>query len=68
MRIQKDHLAHGFGENGYIEVFLYKGMNVTDLQINEIYNVIDKVGNKVNIQDVPVVFSNSRFYPRCYRN
>ena len=36
-------------------------MNVTDLQINEIYNVIDKVGNKVNIQDVPVVFSKTDF-------
>lgn len=49
-------LAHGFGENGTVEVYLYKGMNVTDSQINEIYNVISKIGNTTNTQDVPVIF------------
>jgi len=54
-------LGHGDGENGCIEVYLYKGMNVTDNQIDEIYNVINKLGNKLNIQDVPVVFFKSDF-------
>jgi hypothetical protein len=54
-------LGHGDGENGCIEVYLYKGMNVTDNQIDEIYNVINKIGNKLNIQDVPVVFFKSDF-------
>jgi hypothetical protein len=54
-------LAHGSGENGCFEIFLYKGMNITDYQINEIYNVINKIGNKLNIQEVPVVFFKSDF-------
>jgi hypothetical protein len=54
-------LGHGFGENGTFEVILYKGMNVTDNQIDEIYNVINKIGNKLNIQDVPVVFFKRDF-------
>jgi streptogrisin B len=48
--------AHGFEENGTMEIFLYKGMNVTDSQINEIYDMINKIGNKENIQNVPVIF------------
>jgi hypothetical protein len=54
-------LGHGFGENGTFEVYLYRGMNVTDNQIDEIYNVINKIGNKLNIQDVPVVFFKRDF-------
>jgi hypothetical protein len=54
-------LAHGDGVNGCIEIDLYKGMNFTDNQIDEIYNVINKIGNKLNIQDVPVVFFKRDF-------
>ncbi|MDQ1255163.1 MAG: hypothetical protein QG646_4442 [Euryarchaeota archaeon] len=54
-------LGHGFGENGTFEVILYKGMSVTDSQIDEMYNVINKIGNKLNIQDVPVVFFKRDF-------
>jgi hypothetical protein len=54
-------LGHGFGENGTFEVYLYKDMNVSDSQINEIYNVINKTGNKMNIQNVPVVFLKRDF-------
>jgi hypothetical protein len=54
-------LGHGFGENGTFEVILYKGMSVTDSQIDEMYNVINKIGNKLNIQNVPVVFFKSDF-------
>ena len=54
-------LGHGFGENGTFEVYLYKDMNVSDNQIDEIYNVINKIGNKMNIQNVPVVFLKRDF-------
>lgn len=54
-------LAHGYGENGSIKIFLYKDMNVTDSQISEIYDVINEVGNKTNIQNIPVVFLKSDF-------
>jgi hypothetical protein len=54
-------LGHGFGENGTFEVYLYKGMTVTDSQIDEMYNVINKIGNKLNIQDVPVIFFKRDF-------
>ncbi|WP_156161153.1 MULTISPECIES: hypothetical protein [unclassified Methanosarcina] len=51
-------------------------MNVTDTQINEIYNVINAIGNKKNIQDIPVIFKKSDFvkdavasgYDTKYRN
>lgn len=54
-------LGHGFDENGSVRVVLYKNMNVSDSQINEIYNVINKIGNKKNIQNVPVVFLKRDF-------
>lgn len=54
-------LGHGFDENGSVEVILYKDMNISDSQINEIYNVINKIGNKKNIQNVPVVFLKRDF-------
>ena len=54
-------LGHGFNENGTLDVILYKGMNVSDSQINEIYNMINNIGNKRNIQNVPVVFLKRDF-------
>jgi len=55
-------LGHGLNFNGYIEVMLYKEMDVTDSQINEMYNVINKKANGASIQDIPVVFSKSDFF------
>ncbi len=55
-------LAHGFNFDGYIEVVFYKGMNVSDSQINEIYNVINKKVNEASVQDVLVVFKKSDFF------
>lgn len=34
-------------------------MNITDPQINEIYNVISKRANELSIKKVPVVFGKS---------
>jgi hypothetical protein len=55
-------LEYGFNFDGYIEVVFYKGMNVSDSQINEIYNVINKKANEASVQDVPVVFKKSDFF------
>ncbi len=55
-------LAYGLNFDGYIEVALYKGMNVSDSQINEIYNVINRKANEASVQDVPVVFKKSDFF------
>jgi len=54
-------IAHGWNINGYFEVTLYKGMNVTESQINEIYNTINKRANKASIKEIPVVFLKDDF-------
>lgn len=55
-------LAYGLNFDGYIEVVLYNEMNVTDSQINEMYNVINKKAIESSVQDVPVVFKKSDFF------
>jgi hypothetical protein len=55
-------LAYGLNFDGYIEVVLYKGANITDSQIDEIYNVISKKASEASVQDVPVVFGKSDFF------
>lgn len=55
-------LAYGLNFNGYIEVTFYKGANITDSQIDEIYNVISKKASEASVQDVPVVFDKSDFF------
>jgi hypothetical protein len=55
-------LAYGLNFDGYIEVVLYKEMNVTDSQINEMYNLINKKAIESSVQDVPVVFKKSDFF------
>ncbi|WP_269849960.1 hypothetical protein [Methanosarcina horonobensis] len=54
-------IGYGFDINGYFEVVFYEGMNVTDSQINEIYNVISKRASEVSIKEAPVVFGKSDF-------
>jgi hypothetical protein len=54
-------IGYGININGYFEVILYENMNITDPQINEIYNVISKRANEVSIKKVPVVFGKSDF-------
>ena len=49
-------IEYGWNIDGYFEVILYKDMNVTDSQISEIYNVINRGANKAGIQEIPVVF------------
>jgi len=37
-------------------------MNVTDSQISEIYNVINRGANKAGIQEIPVVFAKKDLF------
>jgi streptogrisin B len=55
-------IGYSWDANGYLEVTFYKGLNVTDSQINEIYNLISKRANEVSVQEVPVVFSRSDLF------
>lgn len=54
-------IGYGWNINGYFEVTFYKGMNVTDSQINEIYNLINKRTSEVSIQEIPIVFKKDDF-------
>ena len=54
-------IEYGWNIDGYFEVILYKDMNVTDSQISEIYNVINRGANKAGIQEIPVVFFKRDF-------
>ncbi len=52
-------VGYGFTTNGYFEVSFYK--DVTDSQINEIYNIINKRASEATIQEIPVVFLKGHF-------
>ena len=54
-------IGYGWDINGYFEVTLYKGMDVTDSQINEIYNLIEKGASEASVQEIPVVFFKRDF-------
>ncbi len=55
-------ICYGWNIDGYFNVVLYEGINVTDSQINEMYNVINKDANKASIQEIPVVFKKRDFF------
>jgi len=55
-------IEYGWNIDGYFEVILYKDMNVTDSQISEIYNVINRGANKAGIQEIPVVFAKKDLF------
>lgn len=55
-------LGYAWDINGYFEVILYKGMNVTDSKINEIYNLVNKKASEASIQEIPVVFYKSDLF------
>jgi hypothetical protein len=55
-------VGYGFTPYGYFEVAFYK--DVTDSQINEIYNLIDKSASEASIQEIPVVFLKGH-YVQC---
>ncbi|MCQ1537205.1 hypothetical protein FTO70_16290 [Methanosarcina sp. KYL-1] len=54
-------IGYGWNINGYFKVTFYKGMDVTDSQINEIYNLIERGASKTSIQEIPVVFKKEDF-------
>jgi hypothetical protein len=49
-------IGYAWNNRGYFMVILYKNMSVTDSQIDEIYNVVNKTANKASIQEIPIVF------------
>lgn len=55
-------VGYGFTPNGYFEVAFYK--DVTDSQIDEIYNLINKRASEASIQEIPVVFLKGH-YVQC---
>jgi hypothetical protein len=55
-------ICYGWNVNGYFNVVLYEGINVTDSQLNEIYDMINKDANKASIQEIPVVFNKRDFF------
>lgn len=54
-------IGYGWDINGYFEVALYKNINVTNYQVNEIYNLIEKGASETSIQEIPVVFKKEDF-------
>lgn len=54
-------ISYGWNVDDYFNVVLYEGIDVTDSQINEIYDVISKSSSKASIQEIPVVFKKSDF-------
>lgn len=54
-------IGYGWNSNGYFEVTFYKGINVTDSQISEIYSLINKKTSEVSIQEIPIVFKKDDF-------
>jgi hypothetical protein len=54
-------IGYGWNINGYFHVTFYEGLNVTDSQINDMYNLINKKASELSIQEIPVVFRKSDF-------
>jgi streptogrisin B len=55
-------IGYAWNNHGYFMIMLYKNMNVTDSQIEEIYNVVNKTASKASIQEIPVVFSRDDLF------
>lgn len=55
-------IGYAWNNQGYFEVMLYKNMKITDSQINEIYDVINKTANKASIKEIPIVFSKDDLF------